>query len=79
MTGSSKRSSLLRVAAAPARAVSHASWFYPLKVQIQRHHGWLRDLLTLYSRVSTISVLIHSYGPSYVPAFSLVPSYRSSS
>ena len=32
MTGSSKRSSLLRTVIAPAQAVSHASWLYPFKV-----------------------------------------------
>lgn len=37
---------MLRGITAPTRAVSHASWLYPLKVQIHLDLGWLNDMLT---------------------------------
>lgn len=46
MTESSKRSSVLRLTTAPARAVSHASWLYPFKVQMQLEKATLINVLT---------------------------------
>ncbi|CAF9933921.1 hypothetical protein IMSHALPRED_009523 [Imshaugia aleurites] len=75
MTEPSKRGSVLRVITAPARAVSHASWLYPLKGICYFCHPFLWPLLRarlIPSALLSLFVLTNLFLWTYLPQVALL-------